>query len=81
MCSTNAYPTVSARCSVSNTAISYSSRRQAVPRLDLHDLHRKLVALDAQIDGRAEYALSALGPVERDRKRTILQPHGAEQSR
>jgi hypothetical protein len=46
--------------------------RQAIPRLDLYNLDRKLVALDTQGNGRAEDSLGSLGSVERDGKRPVL---------
>jgi hypothetical protein len=54
---------------------------QSIARFDLHDFDRKLIALDAERDGRAEDPLRSLGPVERDGQGAVLQSHGAEESR
>ena len=53
---------------------------QPIPRFDLQDLDRELVALDTQRNRRAEYPLSTLGSVKQHRRRPVLQPQGAQET-
>ena len=52
---------------------------EPVTRLELADLDRKLVALDAERDRGAEHPLRAPRAVERDRRGPVLQSHRPQQ--